>query len=429
VGPLLRGTPSAVENRPRQEVFQPPVTDRSDVIVVGAGILGLAVARELLSRNPRRAVTVLEKEREIALHQTGHNSGVIHSGVYYAPGSLKARLCVAGSRSMYEYCRERGIAARRSGKVIVAHDDSELPRLDGLYERGLANGVEGIEKITAARLAEIEPHARGVAALHLPAAGIVDFKSVARSFASDIAHMEGRIVLGEAVVSITTSETHVDVVTGSGRRRRARWLVSCAGLHSDRLAAMTGVSRVPKIIPFRGTYYRVRGEGREFVKSLIYPIPDPAFPFLGVHLTAEISGGLLAGPNAFLAFSREGYQLTDFSLSEFREILAYPGFRSFVRRHWRRGLDEAHSEFSRRNFLRLVRRLVPDLSREHLHHRHSGVRAQLLAVDGALVDDFHFDRAHRVVHVRNAPSPSATSSLALASKIVNELEHSSGFPH
>jgi len=397
--------------------------NRSEVVVVGAGILGLAVARELLVRSPGLSLTVLEKEAAIAQHQTGHNSGVIHSGIYYAPGSLKAELCVEGSRRMYEFCAEKEIPTERCGKVIVAADESEVPRLEDLKRRGEANGVPGLAEIEADRLAELEPNVTGVRALHSPETGIVDFKLVARALADEVVERGGRIVTGHAVTGISSNGGGARVSTSRGEFS-ARRLVTCAGLQSDRLAVMTGAPPTPRIVPFRGTYYALSEQARSLVNGLVYPVPDPTFPFLGVHFTKQISGEMWAGPNAVLAFAREGYRLRDLRRQDLWETLSYRGFRRMVRRYWRTGVSEAWGEVSKRAFVKAMRKQVPAVGLRDLGARHAGVRAQAVAEDGTLVDDFWLDEAPNVTHIRNAPSPAATSSLALARRIVDAIGHS-----
>jgi len=392
-------------------------------MVVGAGILGLAVARELLARSPGLSLTVLEKEAAIAQHQTGHNSGVIHSGIYYAPGSLKAELCVEGSRRMYEFCAEKEIPTERCGKVIVAADESEVPRLEDLKRRGEANGVPGLAEIEADRLAELEPNVTGVRALHSPETGIVDFKLVARALADEVVERGGRIVTGHAVTGISSNGGGARVSTSRGEFS-ARRLVTCAGLQSDRLAVMTGAPPTPRIVPFRGTYYALSEQARSLVNGLVYPVPDPTFPFLGVHFTKQISGEMWAGPNAVLAFGREGYRLRDLRRQDLWETLSYRGFRRMVRRYWRTGVSEAWGEVSKRAFVKAMRKQVPAIGVRDLGARHAGVRAQAVAEDGTLLDDFWLDEAPNVTHIRNAPSPAATSSLALARRIVDAIGHS-----
>jgi (S)-2-hydroxyglutarate dehydrogenase len=401
----------------------PSADNAPEVLLVGAGIVGLAVARELLVREPGLSLTVLEKEPAIAAHQTGHNSGVIHSGIYYVPGSLKAELCVEGARRMYELCAEKGIPTERCGKVIVAADESELLRLEELKRRGEANGVPGLEEIGPDRLAELEPHVVGVRALHSPETGIVDFKLVARALADEVIERGGRILTGRAVTAISSNGGGARVTTSGGQFSADR-LVTCAGLQSDRLAAMTGAPSTPRIVPFRGTYYALSERARSLVNGLVYPVPDPAFPFLGVHFTKQISGEIWAGPNAVLAFAREGYRLRDLRRRDLWETLSYRGFQRMARRYWRTGLSEAWGELSKRAFVAAMRKQVPAVGLADLGARHAGVRAQAVAEDGTLLDDFWLDEAPNVTHIRNAPSPAATSSLALARRIVDSISSS-----
>jgi (S)-2-hydroxyglutarate dehydrogenase len=394
----------------------------ADLVVVGAGILGLAVARESLLRHPGLRVLVLEKEDQIGFHQTGHNSGVIHAGIYYAPGSLKARLCVEGSREIYAYCDEKNIPYDRCGKLVVATDETELPRLEELHRRASANGVPGVKIVDAAELKELEPNAAGLRAVHSPATGIVDFSLVAQAFAQDVADMGGSICTSAAVVGIEASARGVELRTPT-RRFNAGTAITCGGLYSDHLARLTGAPATPKIVPFRGRYYSLRPSARGLVRGLVYPVPDPAFPFLGVHLTKRITGEVWAGPNAILALAREGYRARDLNPRELWETLSYPGFRALALKYWRVGLSEIRGDVSKRAFARALQRLVPAVRTADLLGPRAGVRAQALSEDGVLLDDFWFDHAENVIHVRNAPSPGATSSLALAREIVGVAEH------
>jgi L-2-hydroxyglutarate oxidase len=389
-----------------------------DVIIVGGGILGLAVAREILKQSEDARLMVLEKEDRLAAHQTAHNSGVIHAGIYYAPGSLKARLCVRGSREMYAYCEEKQIPYERCGKVIVATTEDELPRLEELHRRAQANGIHDAELIDERCLAVLEPHVRGVRALYSPSTGIVDFRLVAKALADDVVSMGGDIRTGADVVAIEANGDGA-VVRTAQERFRGRLVVTCAGLYSDRLARLTGAPATPKIVPFRGRYYALRASARGLVRGLVYPVPDPAFPFLGVHFTKQISGAVWTGPNAVLAFARQGYRARDIKFGELWETLSYPGFRALTSKYWRLGLTEVRGELSRRRYTRQLQRLVPAIRASDLAESHSGVRAQALSDDGRLLDDFWFDHADNVIHVRNAPSPAATSSLALAREIVD----------
>jgi L-2-hydroxyglutarate oxidase LhgO len=347
-----------------------------------------------------------------------HNSGVIHAGIYYAPGSLKARLCVEGSRDLYAYCDAKGIPYERCGKVIVATREDELPRLDDLYARAKANGVRGAALVEAEGLREIEPEVRGLRALHSPETGIVDFRRVAHALARDVEEMGGAIRTGSAVLKIDAgSRKLVELATTAGRVH-GRVVITCAGLFSDRIARLTGAPSTPKIVPFRGRYYALRRDFAGLVNGLVYPVPDPAFPFLGVHFTKQISGEVWTGPNAVLALAREGYRTRDVNPAELWETLSYSGFRALARRYWQVGLAEMHGDLSKRTFARSLQRLVPAVRTAHLGAPHAGIRAQALADDGRLLDDFWFDHTGNVLHLRNAPSPAATSSLALAREVV-----------
>jgi 2-hydroxyglutarate dehydrogenase len=390
-----------------------------DIAVVGGGILGVATARELLLRRPGASVVVLEREPELARHQTGHNSGVIHAGIYYEPGSLKARLCVEGARDLYAYCEERGIPFERCGKLIVARDESELPRLDELERRGQANGVPGLRRLNAGGLREIEPHARGASALHSPKTGVVDFAAVARAFAADVEAAGGRIHTGCAVAGLEAdvggsrgkpaASERVRLVHSDGELR-ARFAVFCAGAWADELAVRAGADPDPRIVPFRGAYLRLRPDRSHLVRGLIYPVPNPALPFLGVHLSRHVDGNVSLGPSALLAPTR----LT--------RSLAWPGTWRMARRWWRTGLSEIAHAASSRRFAREAASYVPELEPGDFSPWYAGIRAQALARDGRLVDDFVISETERALHVRNAPSPAATSSLALARLICDRVE-------
>jgi L-2-hydroxyglutarate oxidase len=381
-----------------------------DLAVVGGGILGLAVARELMRRRPDASVAVLEREGAVAQHQTGHNSGVVHAGIYYAPGSLKARLCVEGARRLYEYCDERGIQVRRSGKLIVAREDGELARLDELERRGRENRVPGLRRLDAHGLREIEPHARGVAALHSPETGVVDFAAVARSLAADLERDGGHVQPGCEVTAIERRNGRVGLVH-SGGETRARFAVFCAGVWADELAVKAGADPDPRIVPFRGAYLRLRPEKAELVRGLIYPVPNPELPFLGVHLSRHIGGEVSLGPSALLAPLR------------LSRSLRWPGTWRMAARWWRTGARELARAASSRRFAREAADYVPELEPGDFSPWYSGTRAQALARDGSLVDDFVLSETERALHVRNAPSPAATSSLALARLIADRAEH------
>ncbi|SPL93193.1 L-2-hydroxyglutarate oxidase [[Actinomadura] parvosata subsp. kistnae] len=381
--------------------------------VVGAGIVGLAVARELATARGAE-VTVLEKEGRVGAHQTGHNSGVVHAGIYYPPGSLKARLCREGVALLKEYCAAYALPYEEVGKLVVATSGAERPRLAALAERARANGVPGIAELDALALREIEPHAVGVAAVHSPHTAICDFPAVARRLALDVAELGGSVRLAHPVRALRERAGKVEVV--AGRRRFAfDRLVVCAGLGTDAVARMAGAGGDVRIVPFRGEYYALRGKARELVRGLIYPVPDPRYPFLGVHLTRRIDGGVLVGPNAVLAMAYEGYRWSNFG--NVRQILGWPGTLRMARAHWRTGLKEVYGSLVKDAFVMAARRYVPELGPADLERAPGGVRAQAVARDGGLVDDFVVDVRGKVVLVRNAPSPAATSSLAIARHI------------
>jgi 2-hydroxyglutarate dehydrogenase len=389
-----------------------------DVAVVGAGILGLATARELLRRSPGARVVVLEREDRIAAHQTGHNSGVVHAGIYYTPGSLKAQLCVAGARELYEFCDEHGVPYERCGKLIVALDASELERLDELERRARANEVPGIRRVDGlAALREIEPEVTGVAGLHSPNTGIVDFGAVARAYAADVTARGGDVRTGVTVFRLSGSVLHT-----SAGEIEARRVVACAGAWSDRLAQASGEPPDPRIVPFRGGYMKLREHARSLVRGLIYPVPDPTLPFLGVHLTKTIHGEVWLGPSALLAPSRTAYRLTSVNRRDLGATLRWPGTWRMARRWWRTGLTEMRMAADRRAFVRACARYVPAVSAGDVEDGPAGIRAQAVGRDGKLLDDFAFASAPGVLHVRNAPSPAATSSLAIAKVIADRLE-------
>jgi (S)-2-hydroxyglutarate dehydrogenase len=379
------------------------------IAVVGGGILGLSVARELKRRRPADSVVVLEREQAVAQHQTGHNSGVVHAGIYYAPGSLKARLCVEGARDLYAYCEEHGIPFERRGKLIVARDDGELARLDELERRGRENRVPGLRRLDAHGLREIEPHARGVAALHSPETGVVDFAEVARSLSREFEAAGGRVELGCEVTRIEARDGRLALAHPRGETR-ARFAIFCAGLWADRLAVMAGADPDPRIVPFRGAYLRLRPERADLVRGLIYPVPDPRLPFLGVHLSRHIDGNVSLGPSALLAPTRLAHSLS------------WPGTWRMGRRWWRTGARELEHAASSRSFAREAADYVPELEPGDFKRWYSGTRAQALARDGSLVDDFVLSETERALHVRNAPSPAATSALALARLIADRAE-------
>ena len=395
--------------------------------MVGAGIVGLAVARELLRRRPGLTLRVLERESEVGQHQTAHNSGVIHGGIYYAPGSLKARLCVEGARELYDYCEARGLPAERCGKVIVATRHSELPRLDELERRGRGNGVPGLRRLGPAALREVEPHCRGVAALHSPATGIVDFAAVARALAADVRDGGGAIATGCGVEEVAEAGSRVRLSHRAGEVR-ARGAVFCAGAWADRLAVRAGAPEDPRIVPFRGAYLRLQPDRRHLVRGLIYPVPDPSLPFLGVHLSRRIDGQVLVGPTALMAGSRDAYRSWRVTGRDAAATLAWPGTWRMAGRWWRAGLEEVRRAASRRRFVSEIARYVPEIGPGDVLPALAGVRAQALGRDGRLIDDFVFSRTGRTLHVRNAPSPAATSALAIARVIADEAASMIGDP-
>ncbi|MFN8520110.1 MAG: L-2-hydroxyglutarate oxidase [Chloroflexota bacterium] len=397
------------------------MSQRADIVIVGAGIVGLATALRLAEARPDLRIVMLEKEPAIATHQTGHNSGVVHAGLYYQPGSLKARLCREGKTALERFCEEHAIPIERTGKLVVALSEEELPRFEALRERAIANGVEGLEEVGPERLREIEPHAAGIRALWSPSTGIVDFRRVAAAYADEVRATGVAIETSRQVTSIRRQDDELVVGTTLGDVV-ARRVIACAGLWADRVAAMTGedAADAPRIVPFRGDYYTLTADARPLVRGLIYPLADPQFPFLGIHLTKRIDGNVLAGPNAVLAFAREGYRRRDLSVRDLGGALAYPGFLRLARRYWRTGFAEQWRDWSKAAFVAEVQRYVPAIQADQLVFGPSGVRAQALARDGSMVDDFLLGGTDRVLHVRNAPSPAATSSLAIGRVLAEE---------
>jgi L-2-hydroxyglutarate oxidase LhgO len=387
--------------------------------VIGGGIIGLAVARQFLLDHPGAEVEVLEKELDVARHQTGRNSGVVHAGIYYAPGSAKATLCRRGASMLQEFCAERGIAYEACGKLVVARDASELDRLEALVERATAAGVPGLTKVGPEGIKELEPHAVGVAAIHSPTTAIVDYVDVARAMAADIVSAGGRVHCGAEVTSIEETASAVVVETADGSSHFDE-LVICAGLQADRVARLTGGPADPRIIPFRGEYYTLKASATSLARGLIYPVPDPRYPFLGVHFTKRIDGSVDVGPNAVLALAREGYRWRDVRLRDLGEIASWPGSWHMAWTHWRTGGYEIAGSLSKAVYAHRARSYVPELKTEDLMPRPSGVRAQAVDRDGNLIDDFVVQRSGRVVAVRNAPSPAATSSLAIAERICRD---------
>ena len=389
-----------------------------NVVVIGGGIVGLAVALEITRRFPALRLLLVEKEERVACHQSGHNSGVIHSGVYYKPGSLKAQLCVAGAAEMIAFCREHDIPHNICGKVIVATSKPELPRLEELRQRGEGNGVIGLRLIRREELREIEPHASGLGALLVPSTGVTDYARVSEKYAQLTAAQGGTIMTSAEVTSIHRRSDEIIVQTRRGTFS-TNYLINCAGLFSDRISRIAGDEPQVMIVPFRGEYHTLVPARQSLVRALIYPVPDPRFPFLGVHFTRRVGGNVDAGPNAVLALQREGYRRTDFKLQDTASLLAFPGFWRMASRHGRMGCEEFYRSFSKPAFLRALQRLVPEVCNEDLVPDGTGVRAQALKRDGTLVDDFQFFPVKKMLHVLNVPSPAATASLTIARTIVD----------
>ena len=388
-----------------------------EIAVVGGGIVGMATAMSVLARR-RVSVVVLEKENRLAAHQTGNNSGVIHSGLYYKPGSLKARNCTAGREALYRFCAERGIPAERCGKVVVATREKQLPVLEELRRRGEANGLKGLRRLRPEEIREIEPHAAGIAGLFVPQTGIVDYARVTEAYAEEVRRNEGEILLGAAVRRIVGESSGMVLETGVGEVR-CRALINCAGLQSDRVARMAGAEPGVRIVPFRGEYYELTPERCDLVRNLIYPVPDPEFPFLGVHFTRMIGGGVEAGPNAVLAFKREGYSRWSFSAGDLFDAFSYGGFWRMAGSNWRMGLGELWRSWNKGAFVRALQALMPEIAAADLVPGGAGVRAQALDPDGKLVDDFRIVEAERQIHVLNAPSPAATASISIGETIAD----------
>ena len=399
-------------------------TTTCDVAVIGGGIVGTATAMAL-TRAPGVSVTILEAEPALAAHQTGHNSGVIHSGLYYKPGSLKAANCTEGREAMYRFCGEHGIAHERCGKLVVATSSSEIAALDELERRGRANGLKGLQRLDAAGLRDVEPSVAGIAGLRVEETGIVDYTAVTQAFARLVQEAGGDVRLGARVVAVRRQQGGLTLVTPAGDVV-ARHLINCAGLQSDRVARMCGVEPGLTITPFRGEYYELVPERQHLVRNLIYPVPDPQFPFLGVHFTRMIAGGVEAGPNAVLAFRREGYTRTGFSLRDSFEMVTFGGFWRMARRHWRMGLHEMYRSFSKAAFVSALQKLIPELRSGDIRPAGAGVRAQALEPSGALVDDFRIVEAERMIHVLNAPSPAATASISIGRGIAGMAAASFG---
>ncbi len=392
-----------------------------NVIVIGGGIVGLATALQILRKNPQVSLAILEKEGKIAAHQTGHNSGVIHSGIYYKPGSLKAKNCIEGVNSLLQFCEEKGIGYKKVGKAIVALSEEELPRLYELERRGKANGVPGLRLISKEEYQEIEPAGHALKALYSPETGIIDFTQVAKAYAEEINQRGGVILLGQKVTQIYPYEGATIISTDQGEYE-GDWIVNCAGLHADRVANLTDkhISR-KQIIPFRGEYYELVPEKSDLVKGLIYPVPDPKFPFLGVHLSKTMDGRIEAGPNAVLALSREGYRKSHINFKDIKDYLSYSGFWMMAARYWKIGVYELYRSFSKKAFLKSLQRLIPSLEENDLIPAEAGVRSQVVLPNGTMQDDFLIHSKDKIIHVLNAPSPAATSSLSIGSTIASYL--------
>jgi (S)-2-hydroxyglutarate dehydrogenase len=389
-----------------------------DIAIVGGGIVGLATANALLDVNPGSRIIILEAESQLATHQTGHNSGVIHSGLYYKPGSLKAKFCAEGRDAMYRFCGEHGVPHERCGKIVVATSEDELPRLEELHRRGTANGLQGMKWLTPEEMREYEPNVSGIRGLWVSETGIVDYKSVSRVFAKMLQSRGCELRTATRVIGCVRDDGELRIQTISGEIR-SKALVNCGGLQSDRIARLCGLDPGVHIVPFRGEYYELKPERRSLVKNLIYPVPDPRFPFLGVHFTRMIGGGVEAGPNAVLAFKREGYRKSDVSMRDLADLVGFGGFWKMSRRNWKMGMAEVWRSYSKHAFVTALQRLIPALKHEDVIPGGSGVRAQAVDVNGGLLDDFHVVRAANMIHVLNAPSPAATSSLRIGREIAS----------
>lgn len=397
-----------------------------DVIIVGGGIVGLATAYKLTKKFPDKKVLVLEKEQEVAAHQTGHNSGVIHSGIYYKPGSYKAKNCVAGRRELVEFAKEHNIPHDICGKIIVATHESELAHMNKVFNNGLANGVEGIEMIDAKRISEIEPSCVGIAGIWVPCTGIIDYADVAKKYVELIHKAGSKVIKGCEVTGFINHDKNVEVNSTQGKFT-ASYIITCGGLQADRLAKKQGKKSDAAIVGFRGDYFDLTEKGRSKVKNLIYPVPNPKFPFLGVHFTRMIKGGVECGPNAVFVFKREGYSKTSFSLRDTLSAFSFGGTWKFFKKHWRFGLDEYRGAFSKTYFLNRLRKLIPSLEADDIVAARCGIRAMALAPEGEMIDDFKIEYGHRSAHVINSPSPAATASLAYGNEIVNMVsEHFNG---
>lgn len=391
-----------------------------DITIVGGGIVGFATAYQLLTKNKNLSILLLEKEETFAKHQTGNNSGVIHSGIYYKPGSLKAKNCIEGYNLLLNFCDEHSVRYEICGKIIVATNEDELNQLNILYERGKLNNLEGIKLLEKEELKEFEPHVKGVKGIYVPQTGIIDYKEVTKKIYELISKSGADVKFNEIVINIKNENNYVSVETNNSTFK-SKFVITCSGLYSDKSAALTEKNIDFRIIPFRGEYYKLKKEKEYLINNLIYPVPDPAFPFLGVHFTRMINGGIEAGPNAVLAFKREGYKKNDFNIKDTVETLSWKGFHPVIFKYWKTGIDEFHRSFSKRAFVKALRKLIPEINEEDLIEGGSGVRAQACHKSGGLIDDFLFVEGDRVLHVCNAPSPAATSSLAIGKAIAGKV--------
>ncbi|SFN12144.1 L-2-hydroxyglutarate oxidase [Chryseobacterium oleae] len=393
-----------------------------DIIIVGAGLVGLATAYQAKLKNPNSKILILEKENNVSLHQSGHNSGVIHSGIYYKPGSLKAKNCIEGYNSVINFAKEYGIKYDLCGKIIVATSQEELPLLDNIYKRGVENGLEDLKYLSREEFREIEPHCEGVKAIKVPQTGIIDYPGVAKKIKELFEELGGEVRFNQEVKNIIDKGSEIIVQTNTSEVKTTK-LISCAGLYSDKVTSMTNKNNDVIIIPFRGEYYKLKDEKKHLVKHLIYPVPDPNFPFLGVHFTRMIDGNIEAGPNAVLAFRKEGYKFFDFSFSETMQTLTWPGFRKIVAKYGKTGMGEVHRSLSKSAFTKALQKLMPEIQENDLVTGGAGVRAQACDRNGALIDDFDIVKNGNIIHVRNAPSPAATSCLSIGNKISELIEN------
>lgn len=393
-----------------------------DIIIVGAGLVGLATAYQLKLKKPDSGILVLEKEGDVSLHQSGHNSGVIHSGIYYKPGSLKAKNCIEGYNSVINFAKEHGIRYDLCGKIIVAASQEELPLLDNIYKRGVENGLQDLKYLSREEFREIEPHCEGVRAIKVPQTGIIDYPGVAKKIKELFEELGGEVKFNNEVRNIINNNSEIIVKTQASEFKTKK-LISCAGLYSDKITKMTNEKNDVIIIPFRGEYYKIKDEKKHLVKHLIYPVPDPNFPFLGVHFTRMIDGNIEAGPNAVLAFKKEGYRFFDFNLEETMQTLMWPGFRKIVAKYGKTGLGEVHRSLSKAAFTKALQKLMPEIQESDLVPGGSGVRAQACDRNGGLIDDFDIVKNGNIIHVRNAPSPAATSCLSIGNKISELIEN------